>query len=387
MGLSDEERMTGMYRCISDLYKKGLEMQSILDGPESYMYSCYDFDKSKMYTEIVRMTTGIWHTFLTTHGGNTGMWLFGSRSRSPHNETAYDTFSAGMRAACYKKLEHIHEDEDDFSAFCKERDNTFDATKSFLSMKGLLGVDKLAQVIYEISLIGEGCLYYLRRYKDELSDTYVNVERDINTIFGITYALIADHPVFAKAYLISQVAEAIYENAYPMRPEDYDTVTKWLVDNHMHHDMSRMMANSVELEKVAEVYSIIENGIIRNQKACNEIMITYESKLFGEIYLEQRWNRMDFRRLIATIILAGERFHYKHKHKDLLERINADKDLKWCVGEVKEELKLCRKGDEDKRRERNRLDWARDRNYNSGALFGEYYKGIAIADPYLPDED
>lgn len=295
MGLSNEERVAGVYHAINNI----VNLARNIPDEDDYKYL-------KEYVD------GLWPAAIGAQS-NPIHWLMGSASSNVLSPEAMDTFSVAMLSHFPRIIDGKAEttiendDKDDF--------NPFDG---FLDMEGLLRQDEsdreLANV-YSIQLWVEQMIYKLRRYNDEFLNDRKDLSCLVTKIQGEIFNIIDKEPQFARAYILSRICVLIYGGRYGIHNKD-DKVNKWLLDSCIHHDLSAPMT--------------------RWQPDVNEL---------AEIHVHLMADGSPQNRVMTALKVAGRRFHEDYSFAKLTKALP---DLDHQA--LKQQFDICKKlYEEDKK--------------------------------------
>lgn len=271
MGLSNEERLSGIYYSIDS-------MVDIVDSLKEY-HEGYEFSK-----KLAGFVDQLWHAFLgKNHNG--AHWVLGS---SAGNAVTWGTASAwGIAAINHHTQKVLNTEEDPF-----KKSDDFDPFEHFLGLPGLLHQAGCQyKAIYEIFGWTEQAIYYLRRYDDELLKGLEPLSKLISDIQGECFKLFKRQDYYARAYILNILCKMIYGKDYPYQKEKWDAFTKFLISACGHHDLNRLMTEG-ELKALAELH-------VKMHRLEKDNKLTV-------------MNRVE-----AFLILAGHKFHYDHVYKKL----------------------------------------------------------------------
>lgn len=280
MGLSNEERISGIYYAINNMVEIADDIRREKEA--------FNFPK-----KLMGLVDQLWHAFL---GGtrNSAHWILGS---SATNRVTWGSASPWGIAAINHHTDKLLEEENILDQM--EKDKPFDAFEGFLDISGLLNqVNKIYGVIYDLYSWSEQVVYYLRRYEDEFLSRYTDLSKVISDIQGECFHLFKDSDVYSRAYILNNICKFLYGKFYPYREEEWDSFTKFLSKNCGHHDLSRMMREG-NLKTLAEIH-------IKLHKADRIKKLTIMDKAE------------------AFLILTGRRFHYDHKFVEMMKILKLD---------------------------------------------------------------
>jgi chorismate mutase len=268
MGLSNEERITGLFYDIKNIVSRADALKEESDCPRKFV-------------EIIDQ---LWFAFLG-QTRNSAHWILGS---SATNQVAWDTVSPWGVAINHHTQDLIKEESDIFS---KDR---FDAFDRFLDVPGLLGqAGMIYKNIYEIFAYSEQAAYHLRRYEDELSKDLKGLSKLLADIQGECFQLFIDDQTYARAYVLNIITKMVYGPHYPYSEEKWDPLTKYLSKECIHHDLSRMMQpRDADMKMLATLHIKMHRA-----KEAKKLTIALRTE--------------------AMLQLVGRRFHYDQKFAEL----------------------------------------------------------------------
>lgn len=309
MGLSNEERFSGIAYAID-------RVMDIVKSFEKHETESYDYPKN-LIVHVKKM----WHAFIGSTR-NSAHWVLGSSATN--DVTCYDESLWGVAAINHYTNNALKEDKDNES-------DVFDAFDGFLDLKGLLSqADRICWRIYDIFAWSEQIIYYLRRYDDAFLRRYEDLSKIISDIQGECFHLFKQSDAYAKAYILTRICKLIYTNKYPYDTENMDSFTRFLVNNHGHHDLSRPMQRDGSIKELAEIH-------IQLQRAEKAKKLTV------------------MMRVVAFMKISGRRFHYDHNFKALIETLKPKKVDRLVLNALFSECKKAHDDDERQSRE-NYLD-------------------------------
>lgn len=282
MGLSDEERLSGIYYAID-------RITDIVKSLERCKGS-YEYPKT-----LVNYLKKLWHSFI---GGNhnAAHWILGSSASQDVDHYSDSIWGiAGVNHhtnGLFKEKSSIIKESDEFNVF-----------EGYLDIAGLLGTaSPVYRSIYEIYSWSEQIIYYLRRYEDKFLKNREELSKIISDIQGECFHLFKQTDVYARAYILSHVCKIIYTNKYPYDSKHYDALTRFLVNHHGYHDLNRPMQDS-DIKYLAQIHARLH----RAEKA-KKLTVMIRAEAFMQI--------------------AGRKFSYEFKFKELVKAIKPNaKDL------------------------------------------------------------
>lgn len=225
MGLSNEERLHHMYYSINSLFKKCNDLNRELGR--------FDEGVENNYYRLAQEGMTIWDSFLGQIS-NGGHWLFGSSATSPIESNTNSPWSIAIWNHLRGTVLHNDSVEDPFKR------PSFDATE-YLSLPAIISNNegKRESIAYEIFALIECVIYPLRRYNDEFSKGYSELGSKLSLMMGICFDIFNNDEGYAKSYLAHQVVSRLYRNYNPYNDIQEDDFTKYIVKNHIHHDLVR----------------------------------------------------------------------------------------------------------------------------------------------------
>jgi hypothetical protein len=282
MGLSDEERLSGIYYAIRGLTKISREWKGDkrIDGHES-----------GRFVEVRDLIDELWHALLANES-NALHWFMGSSStnsieRDPH--TPWEMAIVHHLSEAVKEPSILDEHEND-------PNKEFDALRH-TSLASLVRRDyeghSLAYVVETYHWV-EQLLYYLRRYPDEFLDRYEKISRIASNIMGECFNIFTGRDTIAKAYVIQEIMAILYGPEYPYRKEEWDEITKFMQAENMQHEMGKMM--DWPLKEVAEHHiELVKAKTIAQRKGDNHNKYADDPQLFeARLFLMLKINASKF---------------------------------------------------------------------------------------------
>jgi hypothetical protein len=268
MGLSNEERLKGLFYDIESMVSRADAIKGESDHPQ----------------KLVAFVDQLWYAFLGKTR-NSAHWIMDSSASNP---VAWDTISP-WGVAINHHCQDLLKDEPEIPSSDK-----FDAFDGFLNVPGLLGqAGMVYKNVYEIFAYSEQAVYHLRRYDDELSESLSGLSKLLADIQGECFQIFIDDQTYARAYILNIVTKMIYGTHYPYSEEKWDPLTQFLAKDNMHHDLSRMMQpRDADTEKLAALHVKLHRA-----KETKKLTLMLRAE--------------------AMLLLAGRRFHYDHKFAEL----------------------------------------------------------------------
>jgi hypothetical protein len=263
MGLSNEERTSNIYEVIR-------QIKDCLDTTGIKIPSHQRAD----FKAIRKEADKLWYAFIGHHR-HSGFWIFGGDA-SNDVVAPNGPWSAAI-------LRNISDSRNEDS--CREYDPVFDG----LSVSSLIAQDRegrVCKIVYDVFALSESLSYALRRYDDDFLRELSRLDKVVADLQGACYGFFRKSEAFTKAYVLHRIVAALYG------VDQNDPVRTFFVEEHIHHDLSRPMVDS-------DLAEIMEWDAWRLQRE-----MTPEN------------------RLVLALRIAGRRFHYEHKFKDMVRRLD-----------------------------------------------------------------
>jgi hypothetical protein len=233
MGLSYDERYDGMVHAVNEMVKIGKK------------------------TPMSKLTGKLWHALIgCDHKSN--FWLTGGCSST---DVKINGSSVWERAITHHTSDILSEDQAD-------SDDVDNVLEDNLSIQKLLKYGKPSDVkVFNLYEWTEQAIYYLRRYNDEMLNSFSKLDKLISDIQGACFNYFKKDDIFAKAYIANKIFKHLYTGTYPYQEDKWDTLTKWLVDKGVHWNLDRCM--EMDLKELAKIHvSIVGDDSIKNRVIC-----------------------------------------------------------------------------------------------------------------------
>ena len=293
MGLSDQERIDGIYHSIHRL--SGLRHQLIAANRDQYYMTGLE-TLAGLETELA----GLWHCLLAEQ--TNGMhWIFGSDSDGlirQENQSPWAVAIQGQMPLVdydWEMGNPIEWQDNSLSTMSKEKVFFDPFDNGFLMIPALLRAvqynGQSCEIIFLIYRELETLIYYLRRYKDELLLKFADLNTSISTMQGGCFSIFCMSDDYSKAYALHSACKLLYGTINSFDKEANDAVTQWAVNQCLHHSIPSVM-NEWSLKDVAA------------------------------LHLEAVYHKDDLlERLLSIMRLAGKRYHHKHEYDELCKSI------------------------------------------------------------------
>jgi hypothetical protein len=317
MGLSDEERIAGIYHSTSTIVREANYILKELEGVE-YRYDFKDIEELANYIK-----DNAWKTLLKGQS-NSLYWIMGAESLGDVLNEKSLLDCAIISATQKEGNSPIHPED-----FSKEEEQTWNRCQFFidtLTPKNIIN-NPIKGSIYTINEHIENILYRINRYGDKLSKSLSGYEDFISNIRGKLFEIFKNDKDFIKTYLIDKIFNKIFK---PYIGCGWDRnaeciFSKWFVSKNIHHSV-RLISD----------YYAEENSIQ------NLLDIWKEIQFKKDIKQADKFN--------YCLKIVGERFHYDHEHKQLLEYLKKNKISTKKIAPILNNIKSKHKKTEEKNR-------------------------------------
>jgi len=211
MGLSDEERLGGMtfsvYR-LNKLYKELAEERK----KAGYF--------SRNLIRILSNLKNIWHDLIGSKS-NGVHWIIGSDSTNVIRASDNGLWALALKRHA-PKLAYEAEEFSTQEERPMDSHNFLDAGLSIPRLLERCYEGRALSLVYRIFSELETTTYYLRRYKDKLSKSYLNLDKKISTLQGECFSIMVDNPEFTKAYILHRICVLLFDDEYYHYKNDED---------------------------------------------------------------------------------------------------------------------------------------------------------------------
>lgn len=210
MGLSDGERVDGIFHTINKLTQLGRKLK-----PEN------EFHKI-----IKRYINRLWPAALADKG-NGAFWFFGGELSSN-----YLREKSLVKAAFSEVIDSAKKD-DSFGYIEDSQKDVLDYFDKYApDMVSLLTGAK--SVVMEVYLTTETFMYYANRYRDELSKAVKKVRDLVAKIQGECFEEFSRNPDYVMAYMGHHIFEKVIPTIYPNKD---DLIVRWAKGSHLHQSI------------------------------------------------------------------------------------------------------------------------------------------------------
>ena len=258
MGLSDETRVNYIYWSLLRLNRLNRNIDNL---------KIPSIDKEEI-APLCKFIDSLWHIFIGSQS-NDSHWIFGSGS---DRRITKDSLSPWAIAIKYRCSEAVKEDEDsDSNNELRDKFNPFD---SFLSIQGLIrSKNKLNSLIFQVYQEAEQLIYPLRRYDDDFLKYFEELNKVVSAIQGFCFDRFSSYDDFSKAYMLHHICVILYGNDTRFtydEEKDWDEVTTWLYNDHIHHYLSLAMDNVYG--KTETELANIHKGLVKKHDKIDRIL-------------------------------------------------------------------------------------------------------------------
>ena len=323
MGLSDEERQSGIFYAIRELVKVRH------DWDEDHRLQSFHKEE---FSHVRKLLTKLWHTFLGSQS-NGLHWIMGSSSSDVLEGDPSTPWEMGIVHFGEQVWSRLQKKEgEDENAFNWDSDSELEYFNALghcdipflLTHDHYQGVS--ASYVFRVYQWTEQLIYYLRRYPDEFQDRLSGLSELASEILGECFSAFTGEEIFAKAYFICQIVEMLYGPGYPYNKENRDVVVQILSDGNVHHDFARLMKWSIDDIAVHHVELV-------------------KARLKGMRKAEDRYKYSDDLELLRVRLYKTIEFHrsahqYEHVRKDVFALLEKAKVPKKWVTEIKKRLEV-----------------------------------------------
>lgn len=296
MGLSDEERRSGMYYAVSAMTELGHKIDEATEWKDETARLC-------------KLLDSLWPA-LIGNSSNSCHWIMGSASSREIRGEPMSPWTMAI-VSHLEKIDHRPQrsNGDDPSRDEEKDKKPFDAMDS-LQIPDLIGYsDEYQAAVYaEVLRVyrwTEQIIYYLRRYKDDFLDSYRELSDTIARIQGECFLLFDRNDVFARAYLGHEICKLLYGPRYPYddRP---DVVTRLMTKHYVHHDLRKIAERPVE--ELAKYHVALVRETLAAQRRSPD-----RYNYMGDVALQKL--------RLTTVIELGNLAEYKHIRDSVLGTI------------------------------------------------------------------
>jgi hypothetical protein len=203
MGLSNEERMSGIYFNVHHLTLLGYHIT----------------DDSPVDKKLKHELECLWPDVLN-HQSNTAHYLLGSSSSHIVTDEVYTPWGIAISNSLQNLASYKKQDND-------INMDLLDYFDKYLSIHSLLSCE--SQHIFSIYTLTENLTYYLRRYDDDFLKEFSILNDRISTIQGICFNIFTHNDEFTRAYLTNRIMHTI------LFESQYDILNEWCQSTCIHH--------------------------------------------------------------------------------------------------------------------------------------------------------
>ena len=220
MGLSDSERTRKVIWSVHHLTNMANELVE-QDGD-------YFDGNPNPYLQLRDHLLELWPILLAGKGNN-GFWLFGS------NDNVESELNTLWSLALSNKIMSCGPDEDLIPGR-KKRDP---AEYIYDCLGEQFGIEKLLPrrdaIVFRVYEILQQIQYAANRYKDQLSEQYLEVNRLVAKALGTIFYIFNEADSFTIAWLKNEIAELLIGKTHLVKKVDADIVQSYIDKNNEHH--------------------------------------------------------------------------------------------------------------------------------------------------------
>lgn len=236
MGLSDPERTDYIFHAIKEIVSLADELKD-----------------DRYFSKVKKEVDKLWSATLGNIS-NGAHWILGSSATNQIKMDDLSVFSVALRN-CFKddvdnaKNEEKREKDPEYKSMKEIMDDHFDPMDMLTIAHLIRDSDdyesKEHVIVYEIFAWTEQLAYGLRRYDDEFFKNFKELSDVIANIQGACFPIFKSE-IYRKAYLLNQIFQILYSSHYDRK----GNVRKILVDNNMHHNLTRGCMREVQMGQI-----------------------------------------------------------------------------------------------------------------------------------------
>lgn len=299
MGLSNEERLAGIYHSTANLVKSSERILIHSNGSKNL----YKYKNLVSLAEDIK--SNAWAKLLKGNS-NSLFWILGSESMGEGLKNT-NLIDCSMISNSEEDLDLFDRSINDESRPEEEREILKDVKHYINSVTKRHTInDPVKGELFDIISNVDNILYRLNRYKDEVSESLSLFEDYISNIRGKIFEIFRSDKDYTMAYILEQIFKKIFD-AYAgcgwskiMKNNGECIFSEWFVKNNINHNF-RLLSD----------YYHSKNDF-------NELIETWK-----EIQFEK--NISQEKKFYTCIKILSTRFHYDHEHKELIELLKRHK--------------------------------------------------------------
>lgn len=236
MGLSNEERLHGIYECVHLLTTRKKE----------YLYKQGKCETTKY---LINLVNNLWYSLL---GKQIMAGWFNSSNTVYWNTTT--PWGININYHC----EGLVDTEEELSS----KPDLGGVLDTYLSIEYLLNeCSEKYGFVYYIYHVSESLTYYIRRYDDWKDLGLTSLNKLVSDIQGECYSIFRENSVFSKAYITNLlITEYVYTFKYSQLGTKDDVVVNWLLKESLHIPLSKCLVygnNDVDLNYLAKKHKCL----------------------------------------------------------------------------------------------------------------------------------
>lgn len=303
MGLSNEERLNGIYHSVNSLVKDACYL--IDNFSNTYHRSILNLARDIKQNAWAKLLSG---------SSNSAFWIMGSSDfgQTLNPENLYDA-----ALLSHQKQDDCNYGITDKAELKKHQEAMRDAdfwTKAFQARQIL--DNQVLNFVYQIIPHLDNIVYRMNRYDDEMSRRMKDFEAFICNLRGQVFNILSLNEVYLKTYLLEKIADKTF-NAYAdknAKGDDLDIFSVWVKSACIHHN-----------------YKVREHA---------EESVDFYQKIWESIQFVEKDNISVQKKFEIFLQIIGRHFHYDHQHKELLSLLEKNKIP---TGKISRLLKDCKK--------------------------------------------
>ena len=327
MGLSNEERMAGIFHSVANLIESA---DRITSGVGKSDRNKYKYKKEVDLAEDIK--NNAWAKLLKGNS-NSLYWIIGS-----------ENMGEGLKQINLLDSAIIsHSDKDE----CLFDQSINDASRSEEEREILRDVKHFHDCVTKESAINdpskgeifiilrnlENILYRLNRYKDDISETLSGFEDYISNLRGQIFEIFRSDKEYGMAYMLEQIFKKIFDPyagcgwSKVMKNDKKCLFSEWFVQNHINHNF-RLLSD-----------------YYHSQNDFDDLVKTWKDIQF-ELEISQE------KKFYACLKVLSTRFHSEHDHKKLIKLLKdnkiSTKRISLLLSKIKNEKKKTEKMNQKK---------------------------------------
>jgi len=250
-------------------------------------------------SQICSEAKNIWHAIYGVYS-NSSYWLLGGSVGCDTKDKSCDPLSSAIR----HKLGEYREEESETNKMMEKFDNDNYHLDQMTHLYLTREASEVLGELLEMYSYVEAMFYSVRRYDDELRQSYHNLDALLSSIYGQFYNIFRGSSIVAHCYLIADIEKLLIKN------DTFETVLK---SQHLQHHMRFM-----ECRNISE-------------------LVTLHKELHGAVVPDKNGRACpDLNSCVLTFLkLSGRRFHSDYAFKALKESLGEKgNNIDWTTAGV-----------------------------------------------------